>query len=450
MGLFGTLIASTEALRVFEKALEVSQNNVSNASTPGYAKQRLLIESMPFDPERQLPGGVLSGGTEGFRDQYAEQAVWRRQQDYGLSEQLVSQLNRLEPYFDVTGDAGIPGALNRFFQSVSAWSVAPNDTATRGAVIEQAEYLAARVRDTATGLVSARTEAEQQIGNTVESINSLTGLVRDLNAQIRQDYRLAHDPSFDARLHTVLEELSEYVEFTALRQPDGSVTLLMGGQVPLVVGDRQYEIEANTGGATAAILDADGNDVTARVTRGRLGGLLEYRNTTLPSLESGLDLLASTLADRVNEVLASGVDLNNQPGAPLFSYDAATGAALTLRVTSISAEELAGALAASPGGNANVLNLMELANSGEIGGATFTEHYGVLARSVGRAVQTAREDLITNEQLLLQARAMREEISGVSLDEEAVRLVEFQRAYQASARLVTVLNELSEIAVNLL
>lgn len=448
MGLFGTLIASTGALRVFEKALEVSQNNVSNASTPGYAKQRLLIESMPFDPERQLPGGILSGGAEGFRDQYAEQAVWRRQHEYGLSEQLVSQLNRLEPYFDVTGDAGIPAALNRFFQSISAWSVAPNDTAARGAVLEQAEYLTARVRDTATGLVSARTEAQQQIVNTVESINSLAGLVRDLNAQIRQDYRLADDPGFDARLHTVLEELAEYVEFTTLRQSDGSVTLLMGGQIPLVVGDRQYEIEARTGGSTAVILDANGADVTARVSRGRLGGLLEYRNETLPELESGLDLLASTLADRVNGVLASGVDLNGQPGAALFTY-AAAGAALTLRLTSISAEELAGAVAASAGGNANVLNLMELANSGEIGGATFTEHYGALARRVGRAVQTAREDLTTNEQLLLQARALREEISGVSLDEEAVRLVEFQRAYQASARLVTVLNELTEIVVNL-
>ncbi len=449
MGLFGTLITSTEALRVFEKALEVSQNNVSNASTPGYAKQRLLIESMPFDPERHLLGGVVSGGTEGFRDQYAEQAVWRRQQDYGLSEQLASQLNRLEPYFDVTGNAGIPAALNRFFQSVSAWSVAPNDAATRGAVIEQAGFLAARMRDTATGLVNARAEAEQQIGNTVESINHLAGMVRDLNAQIRQDYRLANDPSFDARLHTVLEELAEYVEFTALRQPDGSVTLLMSGQAALVVGDRQYQIAADTSGATAAILDADGRDVTALVSRGRLGGLLDYRNTTLPDLASGLDLLAATLSDRVNAVLASGVDLNNQPGAALFTYDAATDAALTLRVTSISAEELAGALAASPGGNANVLNLMELANSGQIGGATFIEHYGALARSVGRAVQMAREDLATNEQLLLQARAMREEISGVSLDEEAVRLIEFQRAYQASARLVTVLNELSEIAVNL-
>lgn len=449
MGLFGTLIASTGALRVFEKALEVSQNNVSNASTPGYAKQRLLIESLPFDPERQLPGGVLSGGTQGFRDPYAEQAVWRRQQDYGLSEQLVSQLNRLEPYFDVTGEAGIPGALNRFFQSVSAWSVAPNDTATRGAVIEQADYLAARVRDAATGLVSARTEAQQQIGNTVESINNLAGLVRDLNAQIRQDYRLSDDPGFDARLHTVLEELAEYVDFTTLRQSDGSVTLLMGGQVPLVVGDRQYQIEASVAGDTVAILDADGADVTARVSRGRLGGLLDYRNSTLPELESGLDLLASTLADRVNAVLASGVDLNGQPGAALFTCDGATGAALTLRLTSISAEELAGAVPASPGGNANVLNLLALAGAGEIGGATFTQHYAALARRVGRAVQTAREDLTTNQQLLLQARALREEISGVSLDEEAARLVEFQRAYQASARLVTVLNELTEIAVNL-
>jgi len=450
MSLFGTLVSSAGSLRVFEKALETTQNNVSNASTPNFAKQRLLVDSLAFEPDLGLPGGILSGGLDSYRDRYSEQAVWRRQEEYGLSRQLASELGRIEAYFDVTGGAGIPGALNHFFQSVSSWSVVPNDAAARAAVIEQAGYLAARVRDTAQGLAGARTAAEQQIHNTVDSINHLAGIVRDLNASLRQDYRMAGDPGFDARLHTVLEQLAELVNFTTLRQPDGTVTILLGGQTPLVVGDRQYKIAAQTGGGAAVIVDPQGVDVTAQVVRGRLGGLLQHRNTTLPSYLNDLNRLAETLADRVNAVLASGVDLNSQPGAALFSYDGAAGAAFGLRVTSITPDQLAAALPGAPGGNANVLNLMELANSAEIDGATFMQFYGALARNMGRALETAREGTRTNELLLLQARALRDEISGVSLDEEAIHLIQFQRAYQASARLVTVLDELTEIAINLI
>jgi flagellar hook-associated protein 1 FlgK len=449
MSLFGTLVASAGALRVFEKALETTQNNVSNASTPNFAKQRLLVDSLAFEPDLGLPGGILSGGLDSYRDQYSEQAVWRRQEEFGHSQQLVSELARIEAYFDITGGAGVPGALNRFFQSVSSWSVVPNDAAARASVIEQAGYLAARVRDTAQGVAGARTAAEQQIHNTVDSINHLAGMVRDLNAELRQDYRMAGDPGFDARLHTVLEQLAEVVNFTTLRQPDGTVTILMGGQTPLVIGDRRYEIAADTS-SSAMIVDTQGVDVTAQASRGRLGALLQHRNTTLPAYLNDLNRLAAALADRVNAVLASGVDSNNQPGAALFTYDATVGAALSLRVTSLTAEQLAAALPAAPGGNANVLNLMELANTAEIDGTTFMEFYGAAARNMGRALETAREDSITNELLLLQARAMREETSGVSLDEEAIHLMEFQRAYQASARLVTVLDELTEVAINLI
>ena len=450
MGLFSTLISSMGALRVFEQALEVTQNNVNNASTPGFAKQRLAIESLPFDPERGLPGGVLSAGPQSYRDYYAEQAVWRRQQDYGYSDQSVASLSRIEPYFNVTGDAGIPGALSRFFQSVSAWSVAPNDSATRAAVLEQAGYLAGQVRDTASGLIAAQDSAEQQVRQTADTINHLAGTVRELNSRIRQDARTAADPSVEAQLYTVLEELAGYANITTLKQADGTWTILLGGQTPLVVGDRQYEITAEHSGTQAIILDAAGKDITSQINGGRLGALLQFRNTTLPSYASSLDRLASTLADRVNAELAAGVDMNNQPGAALFEYDPAAGAAITLRVTAITPEELAAALPTAPGGNGNVFNLMALANSGEIDGASFTEYYAALARSVGRAVETAREDQTTNEQLLFQAQALRQEVSGVSLDEEAIRLIEFQRAYQATARLVTVLDELTEVTINLL
>ncbi len=450
MGLFGTLLSASGALQAFQKALEVAQNNVGNVSTPGFAKQRLILEAMPFQAEAGLPGGVTYGGVHDFRDRYAEQAVQRRQEDYGRSDQRVADLTRLEPYFDVTGGQGFPGALDGFYKSISGWSVMPNNQVAREAVIEQATSLAARMVDTANGVLNTRAAADQEIRNTVDTINHLTDILRDLNAQLRQDFRQAEDPAFGARLNSTLEELAEYVEFTTLKQADGTTTVLLGGQTSLVLGDRQYEIHADFSSDQARITDAADRDITAQVSRGRLGGVLDVRNNTLPEFLDGLNRLAAGLADRVNAILANGVDLNGQPGAALFAYDTAENAASTLRVTNISAEELAGAAASAPGGNSNVLGLMDLVDSPQIDGASFTAYYGALARNMGQALETAQEDLKTNEQLLLQARTLRNEASGVSLDEEAVHLIEFQRAYQASAKLITVLNDLTEITINLL
>jgi len=449
MGLFSSLVSSMSALRVFEDALSVTQNNVSNASTPGYAKQRLAFEAMPFQPAAGLPGGVWAAGLESARDEYAERAVQQQQEDLGKSEQLAAELARLEGFFDATGEAGIPGALNKLYQAFSAWSVAPNDAVARQVVIERAGDVAARFVETASNLGSASWALDRQIRNTVDTVNHLAGVLRDLNVQIRQDARMSSDAAVDAKIHTTLEELAQYVDFTVVKQADGSLTVLLGGQTPLVIADRQFQIQGDFSSSQTALQDVNGNDITSQVQRGRLSGMLEMRNSVIPSFMSDLNRLAAGVADRVNAILAAGVDANNQPGAALFTYDPAVGAASTLAVTSISPSQLAAALPDAPGGNGNTLTLMGLADSAEIDGSSFMEFYGTVARRLGRTLESAREDQKTNEQLLLQAQFLRSQASAVSLDEEATRLIQFQRSYQALARMVTALNELTQETINL-
>jgi flagellar hook-associated protein 1 FlgK len=449
MGLFSSMIISAEALRVFEKALTVTQNNVSNAQTPGYARQRALFEAMPLDTDMGLPGGVRFGAVQSARDQYAEQAVRQQTGRHAELEQRQAELERLEPLFDARGEAGIPGALNRLFQGFSAWSVAPNNAVARGAVIERARYMAAAFVETAQGLMQSSVAADQQIRNGVDAINNLARTLKDLNTQQRHDFRSASDPAIDAQVNNTLEQLAEYVDFTTLKQADGSLTVLLGGQTALVIGDRQFEISADTSSTQAVLRDAENRDITAQVSGGRLGALLEIKNTTIPSFSADLNRLAAGLADRVNAVLAAGVDSNGWPGAALFAYNSTEDAAATLRVTSILPEELAAATPDAPGGNGNALQLTQLADSPEIDGTSFMEYYGTLARQVGRALETTRENQQTQEQLLLQTEAFRSQISGVSLDEEAALLIEFQRSYQASARLVSILDQLTEETINL-
>src|SRR4051812_6000784 len=124
--LLASLLNSSNSLDVFGRALTVTQNNVSNASAPGYARQVQLLESVSFDPGASAQGGVRLGSMQSARDQYAEAAVWRTSADVGKTTQLTQSLQSVEGLFDVSGETGTSGALSSLIQSFSAWTINPN------------------------------------------------------------------------------------------------------------------------------------------------------------------------------------------------------------------------------------------------------------------------------------------------------------------------------------
>ena len=140
--LLATLGSSAGALQAYDEVLQVTQNNVANASTPGYAKQRMTLRAMPFDLSVGATGGVHSGEVQSARDQYAEQSVRRQNTLLGNAQQNVTSLTSLQSLFDVSGKSGIPNALNNLFQSFSAWAQSPTDTVARQTVMERAAGLA--------------------------------------------------------------------------------------------------------------------------------------------------------------------------------------------------------------------------------------------------------------------------------------------------------------------
>src|SRR5947199_9524816 len=133
---------------------------------------------------------------------------------------------------------------------------------------------------------------------------------------------------------------------------------------------------------------------------------------------------------------------------PALHYSPTPNIAATLAAAPLTTTELAAALPSAPGGNGNALALAGLETAPTINGLTFAGFYGKLAAGIGRDVSDAVDNRTVQKQLLAQARALRSESSGVSLDEEAIRLVEYQRAYQATAKLVAALDELTRTTIN--
>jgi len=450
-GLLASILSTSSSLRAFSQGLNVVQNNVANANTPGFVKQTQDFTVNPFDLTRGLTGGVSIGPLLNSRNELAEQAVRNQQSASASADQRAGDLQQLEPIFDLSSDSGVSESLNKLFDSFSQLSVSPNSNPSRQNVLDRAKQAAQAINRSAAALSSASAGADTQIKNTVDGINRLLDKIATLNAEYRKSADAGQNPSLDADIHRTLEELSQSVDFSATRADDGSFTIQIGGQTTAVIGDHAYHLGVDLSGTQARVQNAQGTDISTQIGSGKIRGLLDERNTTIPSYFTDLNGLASALADSVNAGLANGLDAGgNVPTVPLFTYDATNGAALTLATNPLATSDLAAASGSAPGGNGNALALGDLRNLKEVGGFTFVEFYGNLAGRVGRDVANAQGDQQTFGALLIQAQSFRSDSSGVSLDEEAAKLIQFQKSYQAAAKLVSVLNGLTDTLLGII
>lgn len=480
--LLASLASSAGTLEAYGSVLETTQNNVSNASTPGYAKQRMELYALPFDPEGGTTGGVRAGQLVSSRNEYAEQAVRQQASGMGYQQQLVDSLTAIQSNFDISGNQGIPKALNDLFQSFSAWGATPDNQAARQTVVQRATDLAQSFQQAMHNVSAQAEDTQQQVSDTVTQVNQLVGQLQGYNQIALQGNK--NDAGLSTRMHAALEDLASLVDVNATFQSDGTVTLMMNGQTPLLLEAKQYKISSSlyqpqeppptnaTAPANVRIQAADGTDITSSTTGAQLGALLHLCNQTLPALmgdsyqAGSLNIMAKQFADRVNQILTSG-DITSgnvtdgtppQPGVPLFTYDAtnATGVAASLSVDpNVTPDQLAAISTGPPEvSNGVPLALSALASpvqdADKINGLSYSQFYGQLGGSVGTDLNDATNNKDVQQSLLTQAQDLRQQYQGVSLDEEATILMQFQRAYQANSKFLTVLDQLTETTINIL
>ena len=471
-----TLLTAAGAMDAYSQALEVVQNNVANASTPDYAAQTQSFNALQFDPTQGYSGGVAAGEIVSSRDEYAEQAVQQQTTLLGQAQQDVNSLTAMQSQFNITGSSGISAAFNSLVSAFSAWGQTPDSAVAQENVIEQATAVASAFQQTATGLETVAQNTDQQLQSTVADINQMATQLAGYNQQIMNGDR--NDAGLDAQIHSTLDQLSNDGSISGTQQSDGTWTVVLNGQTPLVVQNQVYALSAGTVAPSAnaanptapphlSLLAADGTDITADTTSGQLGSLLNTANNVLPGYlgdanqAGSLNILAQSFASNVNNLLTGGYQSSGPPpvaGVPLFTYDTtnATNVAQTLQVSStITPAQLA---AISPGppqvSNGVPLALSQLADptsaSDEIDGLSYTQYYAGMASNVGALLDNANTNLQTQQSAVAQAQNVRQQISGVSLDDEAVLLIQFQQAYEASSKLINVLDQLTEDTMNML
>ncbi|MFZ0954993.1 MAG: flagellar hook-associated protein FlgK [Candidatus Sulfotelmatobacter sp.] len=447
-----SLAIALSALDAEQGALAATTNNVANVNTPGYSREvPVLSTNDPVVIGSQTYGsGVNLQSIESIRDPILESRIQQETQTQGQLNALVSALQQTQVNFTSgTGDIGT--AISNFFDSVNQLSTSPTDLSARQGVITAADNLATAFNVTANNLTAQRTSLDQSVVQTVGQVNQLSQQIAKLNGQISNLENAGESAgTFVDQRTQLIDQLSGLVNVSVI-PTDNTLTLTTANGSVLVAGQQSYQLETQNSVSGVQHIYAQNVDITNSITSGQLGGLLNARDEQIPALQTQLDTLASSLANAVNGVQAAGFDLNGNAGTNLFNPPPAggAGAAASLSVAITDPSLIAASSDGTAGSNGNAESLYALSSASIIAGQTPTNYYSGIVFNVGNATANATAEQNASSQVLQQLNDQRSTLSGVSLDEEAANMVQYQQAYSASAQVVTTINDMMYTVINM-
>lgn len=451
-GLFGTLDVALHSLLTQQGALRATTDNIGNMNTPGYTRRRPVIteEDPAFESGVLVGRGATLTSIESIRDRVLELRISAEQQHQSATDTFVSSMSGVEVLF-TDGEDSLGGRIQAFFNSLDRLSTSPSDVSLRQAVLTTAGNVAQSFNDTASKLQSQREQIDLNVGQVVDEVNRLSESIAKINQEVVAKETMGQEPGpLEDQRTELLKQLSSKIDVNVTDTPDGWTISTVRGN-PLVVAGNAYALNTSLDAALRVNhVFAGTDDITADITGGELGGLLCARDQDISSLSTTLDQFAFSFGSALNAAHAAGFDSSGTAGGDLFTIPATfTGAAASMRLNITDPQKLAASSAAGQADNGNLLNMLTARDTGIIDGETPGDAYSSMVFQVGGDIANAKIDSQAGEVVLQQLNDLRGSISGVSLDEEAANLIQFQRAYEASARVIQAVNEMLNTAVQL-
>ncbi len=458
LSLLSNAASSLEAQRALAAT---ASHNIENANTPGYARQRAnLVEVTPAEMVNGMfiGRGVALDSITQVRDRFLEAqipAALGQAASSAAESGALQALHSLDP--GATG--GLGDALAAFYSSLRALSQNAGDTGLRAAVLGSAGALAHSFNRVAQDVAGARGALDAELQGLAGEVNLEARAVADLNGQIRAARAGGGEPNdlLDLRQQH-LDRLAELTGATAVPTSDGDLNVLLPGGAALVAGQSAAQLStapdtANGGHLLVRIRGVDGSGpstLAAGALSGSMGGTLAARDRGLADVERSVDQLAFDLAGALNAAHGAGYDLAGNAGQPLFDVGAGSaGAARRMRLLLSDPSQLAAASAAgAPGDGSNLQGLLgtESAIAGGPGASdalsSIVSRFGAEAQ---RAAAFAEQDGAIRDHL----QAQRDSVSGVSIDEELIRMQQAQRGYEAIAKVIQTADQMLQTLMDL-
>jgi len=450
---------TSNALRAFQRALDVTGHNIANVNTPGYTRQ--TVQFSDTDPTLFYQGGVYSLGNgvrissvNRIRDAFLAQRSLAAGADTGKFAEMANGMTNIQSLFLEPGGSGISDAMDKFFNAFSALASDPNEPTARLQVQQAGSTLANRIRNTYLDLKTQGQNTNDSIVDTLKQVQSLSKTIADLNGQIRQKQAEGATPNdlMDLRDQAV-KQLGQLVDITTYDQPDGSVNVYMN-QLTLVdsVGAVPTPMTYNT--ATNQISDGTG---TFDVHSGRLRALFESAEQ-IKSYQGNLDTLANSLRTTINSIHTTGTNPLGNTGVKFFN-DSTSPAPQTGAIDfdldpaiAANAQAIATSVTGAAGDGGLALSISQLRDQANplLGNVTFSRYFSNIVADVGTKAQYWSAQVNTQAAMNNQIDQQIQSVSGVSLDDEMANMLKFQRSYQAAAKALSIFDQTTQDLINMI
>jgi flagellar hook-associated protein 1 FlgK len=456
---FGIEIGRT-GLAAAQVGQDVTGHNIANAGTEGYSVQsvdQVATDMIASDDHTTVPigealgTGVAISRIQRARDQFLDTQVRAATGGQNYQSALQGALNQVDAAFGEPSSTGLNSALGAFFNGFHDLSNNPENLGVRATTIQKGNALAQVFQGVQQRLTSLGATLTQHIARDVQSLNGYGAQIAGLNVTIRQESAAGHPVNglLDQR-DLLLDKISGLANIATTSNADGTVNVSIGNQ-GLVVGTDAYAV-------TQSSLTAGGN-----LTQGELAGLIEGQSE-VGTYQGKLDTLAASLTAQVNAVHRGGAGLDGTTGLDFFTVTAGKEAS-TISVNSVlesHPEQLAAAARPVPPAS-SVPPQSDAANAALLAGlkdktdttpgdalynSTLQGFYQQTVSDAGGRAASARSASASAGATLTQLGQQRSSVMGVSTDSEMVNMLKYQRAYQASARVVQTMDDMVGTLIN--
>jgi len=466
MDLISLIMNAGNGLSVFRAQAATASHNIANSDTPGYSRQEAVAtESLPSEPaglHGYIGRGVSLKYVVQSRDQFIETQLNAASTNSANTSAHADALNTVSA-LNVGATGGVTDAMGKFYSSLRDLAQNPGDLALRRSVVDTAKALSGSFNRTASSLNAARTAIDSDMFTLTNQVNGKLEALADLNRRIALAVNSGRTPNdlLDVRQNT-LDDLAKMIGVRPVPDAYGNVSLVLPSGTSLVsnVNFNKLTLQANStnrGHYDIVYAPADGSAPRAldrSELSGQMGGLLDARDSSIANAESDLDKLAFELSGAINAVHMSGFALDGTDGHLMFKdLTQEEGAATSMDVdadlqTDPRLLATAGTSTSGSGDPANIQKLVDTERFNLSNGLDAQTTFAKITSDFGTHMTTVKDASEFDKNLLDDLVGARESVSGVSVDEELIKLTKSQNAYNSMLKVIQTTTEMLDTLMN--
>ncbi|HOW68539.1 MAG TPA: flagellar hook-associated protein FlgK [Candidatus Paceibacterota bacterium] len=473
LDLYGTLSLGQRSLQTQRQGVEIAGHNLANVNNPAYTRQRLIIQTSQAVPSAIGPQGTGADGvaiqqlrntlvdrqlqgeisTRGYL-QAKQQALQYAQADLGQEiDRQSATAESASASEGVGAQYSLAEGLSDLFNNFQSLATNPTSMAERQVLMMKAQTLATQFNQVDQRLGELRGFLNESLQTDIDKVNQLVEEIARLNNQVFNSevngFGVANDLR-DTR-QAKIEELAGLTRIQTVEQANGMIDVAIEGQ-DLILGNQKIdslEIHDAGSGQWLARTRSAGQNLT--LTGGKMQGTIDARDRDVRKLKEDLNGLAALLIDEVNKIHIAGFSLNGSTGARFFNGTHAGDIEANVDLLNNPALVQASGSATAPGDNSAALAMAKLGNATfePLNNQSFSQGYGQTVATLGQSLSSVNNQLTDQEVVEKLLKRQRDSYSGVSLDEEMTELMKFQKAFEASARLINTVDEMLDTVISL-